>query len=203
MKNILNYIRRCAWCGLGSGQKLGLCPNCEQYWESRCIDETLMMSLYDFPVHRLFISKDHMSKERELAVLLKGDHHSRLWRYYAELFLKQRLISNASLPVNPTIISAPSSTNRKHAQLFAQALSELTGWEHESYFEDAGTAQKTLSKKQRLQRHLKPLTNMGRWSSVVFIDDMIVTGGTAKAAYESIDAENFEVWTLMHQLLLH
>lgn len=203
MNKLLSFIRRCAWCGLGVGQSSVLCPSCESFWQARCIDETLLLPLYDFPVHRLFISKDHLSKERELAVLLKGNDQSRLWRHFAELFLQQRLLSHADLPHNPILVSAPSSTGRDHALLFAEALSQITGWPHDPYFKKGKVAQKSLMKQERLKRQLQPNHQSEFTGSVIFVDDLIVTGGTAQAADASIVCQHFEVWTLIHQLLLH
>ncbi len=205
MERLLSLIRRCAWCGLISGRQFGLCTSCESFWDNRFVGETYLPMITNIPVHRSLISKDQNSAERQLIVLLKGEEQKLLWKYFARKFLISRLISERRLPASPIIVSAPSSTGRNHAQIFAEEISRLTDWPHMDIFTQSNESQKKLKRSERLQKNIY-LNRAHKLSerNIVFIDDMIVTGGTAVAAEEALpDVKSFEVWALMHQLLLH
>lgn len=202
----LSYLRRCALCSSLFGGDFGICPSCDQLLLKTSLSETLMPQQFSFDVHRLFISTDRDSLIRDLIVRLKGSDQSLLWQYFANLYLLKRLQSQKDLPDSAIIISAPSSTGRGHAQLFADKMSALTDWPHLNLLKSDSKlkAQKYMSRNERLSKSIfAEARALNITDPIIFIDDVFVTGGTALAAYKALGQKDFEVWCLAHQLLLH
>lgn len=205
MRSVLNYLRRCALCESLFGGEFGICPDCSRFCEKQSLEITIMPPSFPFPAHRLFISTDRDDFARRLVVTLKGDHRFRLWNYFARLFFLRRMVMPAPLG-SPVLVPAPSSTNRAHAHLFAQQISELTGWPVWDLLVSGEThSQKEKGRGERKQKelHLRVQNPLLPNHTVVLIDDLMATGSTATAAWQALGQPRLEAWVLTHQLLLH
>lgn len=205
MHRFLDHLRRCALCESLFGGEFGICPECAQFCENITVENTLMPTDLPFPSHRLFISTDRDDFARKLIVLLKGDHRLRLWSYFARLFFLRRM--RAAAPQGTVLlVPAPSSTDRGHAHIFADKLHELTGWPVlDVLISEDVQSQKGKDRGERKQKRLslsREVTFLPQ-HSVVLIDDLMATGGTAVAAWQALGCPRMESWVLTHQLLLH
>jgi len=147
-----------------------------------------------------------------LMISLKGQAPQHIWSYYAEHFLQYRL-SISDLPGKGVLVPCPSRNSEPdHAFLFALALSELAGLQIICPLKMQSETQpfRKQSKKSRLgsirERFFRS-ENFTRTHldgrDIIFVDDVITTGSTARAAYSLLApcTASFEAWSLSRRTM--
>ncbi len=122
------------------------------------------------------------------------------WSYYAKLFCAQL---SPEVCQEPTIlISHRSHSGHKHAFRWAEGLAEVLTLSHIEALELRGPSriqQKNLTAQDRQTRVMGKLVDFSYdpKMKIVFVDDVVTTGSTAKAAYKALGRpKNFQVWSL-------
>lgn len=140
---------------------------------------------------------------------LKGERREKQWKYLANKMAQQIRLGNIE---NSVIIYPPSKSDNDHAALFAKESSKILSIPALSIFayEDRKIEQKKMSKKDRLKLQLtlkrevirnKHVIDKLLSSHVIFIDDVLTTGATARAAFEAIPKpQSFTIVVLANRI---
>ena len=119
----------------------------------------------------------------------------------------QRVIQIERLPLEAIVIPAPPSFLshfQDHAFCLAAAFSQLSGLQlvrPPFYFSSSieGKSQKNKTKRDRRKIQLQVKNNnfITRDKKIIFIDDVLTTGATARAAYHALNKpKDFTIFTL-------
>lgn len=204
-------LRCCLYCGSLDRGTDGLCSVCSQdlwSWQHP--------GLFRQEIHKLKISSLFHWLPGQQEVLsrliraLKGSGNDKLWCVYAEAFLRQNLLEvGNSRPKQILLVPAPSRHREKdHAFCFTQALvHEGVGLELYNCLArpQATGVQKKRSRSQREKVTLEWAENFtlkefrarSAGKHIVFVDDVVTTGATARAAWQALDRpRDFAVWAL-------
>jgi predicted amidophosphoribosyltransferase len=195
-----NLMRSCAHCGSWSANNSFLCQICLRALNSHSfqpqksiVNGLKVQSCYDW----------YPDENRILSIViknLKGNQHQQYYQFYA-LYMSLYLKIDLSEPW--VVVPCPEKSHqRKHAFHLAAALSRLTNLPLKdclSYSESEDTegriSQKDRSRNER--KTIKMTTHQSSLSHVIFIDDVITTGSTARAAYLALNSpKEFFVSTL-------
>ena len=143
-----------------------------------------------------------------LLLYLKGGGSKKIWVCLSEMWETSRYFDSEKFESSGWLfIPAPSSDDVKydHAYEWAVALSNKFGGEVAPlFYNKAGQRQKRKSKKERdalrivcspsSLRYIETQYGDRTW---VFVDDIVASGATARAAYLALNCpRNFEVWSL-------
>lgn len=204
-------LRSCLYCGSLDRGPDGLCRVCSadlQSWQQsdgrlfhQEIHKLQVEALYQWlPGRQEVLSK--------LVHALKGKQGEKLWQYYAEEFLRGRWSENPSRK-KYLLIPAPSRDGqRDHAYYFVKALSESgAGFELYNCLSREGRAgdQKKRTRSQRERTAMEWAENITQkdfkaksaGKCVIFVDDIVTTGSTARAAWRTLGKpRDFAVWAL-------
>lgn len=132
---------------------------------------------------------------------LKSGCREPAWQKLAECWAARTL---GETQLSPVFVPAPSRQGtRDHARVFAESLAKV--WC--SRIEDcllptSDRAQKRLEAADRLERKFttKYLPVVSSHETLVFVDDVITTGATARAAYSALGRPpEFECWVLANR----
>jgi predicted amidophosphoribosyltransferase len=202
---IWNWIhqqgRCCLHCGSFSAADSQFCRLCEtDLWKRHSTTRAFELTATDIQAWALFDwYPDQDRKVSKLMMSLKGGRPGNAFDFYARAFVAH--MNLASLPSNAVLMPCPNSKGRDHALSWAQALSKLIGIPiiQPLEFMPGHTSQKTksVSERQKITFHA---TDHPTHKHVIFIDDIVTTGATAKAAKKALGrTQGFEVWCLAHR----
>lgn len=208
----------CLYCGSLGRNADGLCAVCsEDLWEwQRKTGGLFHQKIHKLEVQALF--RWLPGKQEVLSRLLralKGEGGEKLWRIYAEEFLRLRIPDKASSKAKPfLLIPAPSRTGKEdHARYFAKALIQLGLNAEICNCLSRGNvkgSQKKRSRRLRQKARLEWAENFtlsdfnakSVGKHIIFIDDVVTTGSTAMAAWKTLDKpRDFAVWALAQRSL--
>jgi predicted amidophosphoribosyltransferase len=204
-------LRACLYCGSLSRNSDGLCKVCsENLWEWQPKEYGLFrQEIEKLEVASLFHwvpgKQEVLSR---LARALKGEGSESLWQFYAEEFWARKLLDHKETKVKPLLlIPSPSKNLRKdHAAFFTQSLVSVSGGTPYPCLRRGELgSQKEKSRSERFRARLEwsedftqsEFNQNSRGKQVVFIDDIVTTGATAKAAWKTLGKpRDFAVWSL-------
>ena len=137
---------------------------------------------------------------------LKGSRQSLAWKYYAKIFWQEIYVHNMEQFAGQQFVLVPSpsqSTEQAdHAEFFCRGMSEASGFPMFSILERKDeTEQKSKRKKDRRKDRFRLRENFSTdflvGKQVIFVDDIMTTGGTALSAQMTLGlTKNFTVWAL-------
>lgn len=201
----------CLYCGSLDRNPDGLCMVCSEDLQSWQQDDG---GLFHQEIHKLQVEAlYHWLPGRQevlsrLVHAMKGEKGEKLWQHYAEEFLRRRWSDRPSRKPY-LLIPAPSRQGKKdHAYYFVKGLIEAgAGIELYSCLSrgSAAGAQKKRTRSQRERTAMEWAENITQkdfnaksaGKHVIFVDDIVTTGSTARAAWRTLGKpRDFAVWAL-------
>ena len=207
IENLSSLNRACANCGRLWGRTDLLCDPCWRRFDQLLGSELERME-YDFKVYALFCwEKEEIdSLKSRLLLAFKGGGLGSASQRIANLFAARKSIDKPAeglvfVPAPPRI-----HQTRDHAYAWGQALARCYG----------GTVLPLLRRGQSGEQKSRALAERAKSTMsyfgqtlpenprLIFVDDLIASGYTAKAAFEALGKpEHFEVWTVAHRPRVH
>ena len=192
--NLVNRLRVCPYCGGFLGVVRGLCEACV-----RKVQLNPSVQYIQGMRVRTLINWQNEELISELVHNLKGGLQSEAWDYWANKFINEHILK---LRQYPRFIVASPSRNHKpdHAHHFARAIENETNAELcTPLYRVSHLAQKNQNKNERQNLKFARRTKQDfGGDAVIFADDIVTTGATARAAHEALGGpKNFEVWALV------
>ncbi len=143
-------------------------------------------------------------------VLRLKDEPQASWNIWAEEFLLKW--GGLNVREASQLITSESSSGKKHAQNWGDALAQITHYPHacplKPQVKSAGKPwavskkQRELSRLERAQRSFDLSVDFSTSvdTRIIFADDVVTTGQTALAAYDALkEPSDFEVWCLIYR----
>lgn len=201
---IFNYLHRwgrhCLHCGGYFVQESLFCKSCQEILWLRH-SKTYLTYVDDIPVSNLFIwEPDHDRQLSKLLKTLKTGALEKGFKYYAQEFLMKE---NPHIPENSVFIPCPGQ-RPDHAWVLARQFSLLLDVDLQDILlaeRGEGGHQKSKNKNERSERRFSCQKTMAH-KHVIFIDDIVTTGSTVRAAKQAIGpCQSFQVWALAQRVV--
>jgi predicted amidophosphoribosyltransferase len=145
-----------------------------------------------FPHESLLAWTELDSRPGELVKALKGRHSRRGYRRLAIEMLKRWSPRKALFVVPPSKSGGPD-----HAWVLAAELASLSGGDFCSPFVAVGDEGEQKAKGRQERQDLKfRLKFKPTVEAFIFVDDLMTTGATAKAAWKALGEPRFSAWTV-------
>ncbi len=198
------YIRCCAVCGKYYPPNQWLCSFCWRYLEKEYLS---FIDVYrvekTLPHLRLFDWKDdnHYFLQKFINSLKQGGPFFVFRRMGLESFSRFIHRSLWSKKIKPVFIPAPAREKhfKDHAYLLAESLRFHFGGELRPLLikKDQHSSQKLKLKRERSSIEFLSTGVLKPRETVVFVDDVLTTGSTARSAYKALNRpKNFFIFTL-------
>jgi predicted amidophosphoribosyltransferase len=202
-----DFLRACAACG-GMPLKIRkgpFCGFCEKFFLKNA--GLISRAHENWSAHSLWRWETDDSVVGEVIRRLKGGGDENVYDYFAQIFLQQWFMAKGRITKEIIVIPAPAreSDKKDHAFCFARSLAKQLSAEFISPLLRPSAEQQKL--RNKLERREQIFTAKGDFAAanklVVFVDDVIVTGGTIDAAYIALNSpKNFLAWCLADRMRL-
>jgi len=191
--------------------KIKSCVNCGSFL---FINSCLCEPCYGVVIRKFSYDRISLILGKRVRALLKWNpgesdslsrviHHLKkdqlmLWEKLSLEFIRKNQIH----PNPDMILVSLESTlsSHTHAQDWGQCLAKHLACEHVVMLKKLSTdAQKKKSKNERYRVELMPIVDISHLvhKKVIFVDDIVTTGSTLKAAYEALGSpRDFECWSM-------
>ena len=199
-----NYIRCCAVCRKYYPPTHWLCSLCWKYLEKEYLSfEDVYRVEKTLPHLRLFDwhNDNYYFLQRFIKSLKQGGPFFIFEKLGLESF--SRFIHRSLWPKESKLVFIPAppsgKTIKDHAHLFAKSLSFYFGAEMRLLLKKKSkkSQQKSKNKKERSSVELLSTGFLKPEEIIVFVDDVLTTGSTARSAYRALNKpKNFFIFTL-------
>ncbi|MCB0390442.1 MAG: hypothetical protein KDD58_04085 [Bdellovibrionales bacterium] len=209
IKKLINSLKiltqHCWICSFPTFCNYELCHFCQKHVYARPFFFNDEIDLKGYCLWEWSKTKNHWCKD--VIYKLKRKKILEIHEFLAQLFLKQEILYLRSQRNNLSVILIPSpctpNTKTDHARSMAMAISEMTGWPILDVLQKGSQInQKAKSRKERLniKVNLSHQFKMDPQKTYIFIDDVITTGSTARACWETLGRPpKFEVRALIYR----
>jgi predicted amidophosphoribosyltransferase len=196
-------LRSCLNCGSWLNLRTFFCLRCHeklflQFHKDSVVlvDQVKLKSLFRWPAGK----SDVLSS----LVLQMKDEPESAWKVWAQEFVIR--LEVVAYKKQTILVSSESSTGKKHAQNWANALSSQLGYTHICALRPLNQQgqQKKLSKFARANREFELTVDFSilRNKRIIFVDDVVTTGQTALAAFVAMkEPSDFQIWSLIYREL--
>lgn len=200
LKNLIHLLcRACLNCSSFECKDSLFCENCEKkLWirhqgiKKIFVETTPVFYLFDwFPDIDPFLNM--------LLPALKGSAPKLVYQFYAKRLVG--LLPRVCRPEGTVVVPCPSKAKRKHALYLAEAIALELGLPILDIlqFSQLSGEQKGRNRLERKRTQMQ-LKDFHTFKHVIFIDDVVTTGSTLKAARGTFKAvKSFEVFCLAHR----
>lgn len=202
---IWNWFRHCPACRQSSPPIEWLCVDCLEKLKSFYLEPQHLLRMQSSFRHLRLIdwTPENDSFIRALLISLKGPRRSLFFKVLArEFFMRAQYISSLKRDYPFTLIPCPSKNYLKdHGFFWAQALGEQMELPIQWALSHSESHSDQKKKNLFLRGERKFLLTMDECifknKSLVFVDDVVTSGATAKAAYLALGKpESFMVWSI-------
>lgn len=204
--NPVEFFRVCSLCGrLPFIRGAILCLSCEREVLGR--SKLYKRGREGWASYSLWKWDDHHSFGGEIVRKLKGGGPAPVYDYFAELYLSRWLNGHPGFEFSKSIfVPAPprDETGYDHAFCLARSFAKWTGSRHAQPLRRVtNEQQKFHDEAKRATLRFDVTSKIDRTQNIIFVDDVIVTGNTAKGAYEALNRPpTFMAWCLVDRARL-
>lgn len=181
----ISSFRRCVGCRANTYSSHLICIKCLEEIKERPFDKVSI----DGGIRALTLGTFENPVIRNLIRALKGGISPETNLRLALLMAERLLHQEVRLSENTIIVPAPArrTPHRDHAWFLASALSEILGLPLQSAIARiSDKEQKVLSKYEREHLHFKKVEKNSKDRPILFVDDLITTGSTVRAARNTL-----------------
>lgn len=202
---IWNWFRHCPVCHQSFPPMEWLCAHCLQKLKKNYLEPQHLMRMQSSFRHLRLIdwTQENDSFIRAVLMSLKGPRRSLFFQVLAkEFFMRVQYLPSLKKDHPLILIPCPSKDfSKDHGFFWAQVLGEQFGLPVHQALSPLDSHASQKAKKLSLRGDRKFLLEVDERSlkdkNLVFVDDVVTSGATAKAAYLALGRpESFMVWSI-------